>query len=150
MKQFLREKFDSGERHFVVDLVDCEGIDSTFIGILYRLASNIEETGETGSVDVIGPCERNERSICKLGLNDKIHIERDCSTWESRRAEVRDLLRALPSSNGSEEKLERSEMILDAHEAIASANEENEHHFRDVLDFLRQDAQSLDEDRDED
>ena len=149
VKQYLRNQFDAGERKFVIDLGKCDGIDSTFIGILYRLAADIEDTGETGGVDVIGPCERNERSICKLGLNDKLHIKLDCSSWEDLRAQVKEVLQAPPSVNGSSEKEQRSEMIFDAHDALASANDENERRFRDVLDFLRQDMQSTNEEDDD-
>jgi anti-sigma B factor antagonist len=41
IREFLRGRFESGWSKFVIDLQDCIGIDSTFIGMLYRLAVDV-------------------------------------------------------------------------------------------------------------
>ncbi len=141
VKRFLRDQFEAGFRRFVIDLQNCNGIDSTFIGMLYRLACDVEKEDEKGTVEVINPGERNEKAICKLGLNSKIKIDCDGTGWRKEQELIEENLRN-PLCCDSLDKQERAEMILDAHEALAAANDENQSRFCDVLDYLRKDIES--------
>jgi len=140
IRQFLRGRFDKGWRRFVIDLEDCGGIDSTFIGMLYRLAATVAEADENGGVEIINPSERNERSIRKLGLDSLIQIDREGQAWKEEQELVRTNL-GQPLSCPPVNKQDHAEMVLEAHEALAAANEENERRFYDVLEFLRQDLE---------
>lgn len=141
IKRFLRDQFEAGFRSFVIDLQNCNGIDSTFIGMLYRLACDVETEDEKGSVEVINPGERNEKAICKLGLDSKIKVNCDSSAWKKEQELIEENLQN-PLCCDSLNKQEHAEMILDAHEALAAANEENQNRFCDVLDYLRKDIES--------
>lgn len=140
VRQYLADSFEHGLRKFIVDLEQCRLIDSTFIGILTGLAGNIAEEGKTkGGVKVIHSNERNTRSICKLGLDNLIEIEREgdiCSeTYDSDRL---DLL----EDPGFHDKEEKTDMIIKAHEDLCSANKANYDEFGDVLHFLKKDLDS--------
>ena len=141
IKDFLSRRFDNGWRKFVIDLQSCRGIDSTFIGMLYRLASMVDAEGEGGSVEVINPGERNEKSICKLGLDNLIKIDRNGQRWEKEQALVEKNI-SQPLTCPPLGKREKTELILDAHEALIAANAENESRFCDVVEFLRQDLEA--------
>ncbi len=141
IREFLAGRFEKGWRQFVIDLGDCKGIDSTFIGMLYRLATKVEKEDPHGVVDVINPGERNAKSIRKLGLDDRIHIDLEGSRWQRERALVDANLRMQPCC-GPVDKIRHAELILDAHEALIAANEENRSRFCDVVEFLRQELES--------
>lgn len=143
IKDFLSRRFESGDRRFVIDLQSCRGIDSTFIGMLYRLASLIEAKNEGGSVEVINPGERNAKSISKLGLDNLIKVDRDGESWERERELVEENI-SHPLTCRPLGKKEKAELVLDAHEALIAANAENESRFCDVVEFLRQDLEAQD------
>ncbi|MAS95941.1 MAG: hypothetical protein CMO55_22275 [Verrucomicrobiales bacterium] len=141
IRDFLTGRFEKGWRQFVVDLEDCRGIDSTFIGILYRLAAKVSETDSGGSVEVINPGERNAKSISKLGLDSLIKIDREGSRWKEERELVAKNL-TKPYHCAPLEKKEKTQLVLEAHEALLAANEENRSRFCDVVEFLRQDLEA--------
>jgi anti-anti-sigma regulatory factor len=136
MRDFLLRRFQKGYRTFVIDLELCPGVDSTFIGMLYALAKQLAQVDQSGTVELINASSRNERSIRKLGLDNRILIDTEGSRWQQERALVRENLR-LPSDCPPMSKRERAEMVLEAHEALITANEENEKRFCDVVEFLR-------------
>lgn len=141
IKEFLSGRFERGWRRFVIDLGDCRGIDSTFIGMLYRLASRVAAEDPGGVVDVINPGERNAKSIRKLGLDDRIGIDLEGTRWLRERELVTENL-AKPPCCGTLDRIEHAEFVLDAHEALIAANEENRGRFCDVVEFLRQELEA--------
>lgn len=146
IKSFLCGRFDKGCRHFVIDLADCRGIDSTFIGMVYRLAVRVSNECDPGGVEIINAGDRNAKSISKLGLDKLIKIDLEGSRWERERQLVAQNL-SKPSCCPSLNKVERAEMILEAHEALIAANEENRSRFCDVVDFLRLELEAQTADR---
>jgi len=143
MREFLHGRFAKGYRIFVVDLEHCPGIDSTFIGMLYAFARQLDRGPDKGSLDVINASERNERSIRKLGLDHCINIAGDDRNWRRERELVRQNLN-LPDFCGPLSRRERAEVVLEAHEALIAANEENERRFCDVVEFLRREMEAED------
>ncbi len=145
VRDFLTGCFDKGWRSFVVDLDDHKGIDSTFIGMLYRLACKVDGDEKSGTVDVINPGERNASSIRKLGLDRLINVDGKNERWLKERDLVeQNLIQPIPCE--PLERTEHTEMVLDAHEALVAANEENRSRFIDVIEFLKQDLDSESED----
>ena len=141
IKEFLRGRLEKGCCRFVIDLGECRGIDSTFIGMLYCLALKVAEVDPEGVVDVINPGERNAKSIRKLGLDSRIGIDLEGSRWLRERALVEENLNK-PMTCGRLDRLEHAEFVLEAHEALIAANEENRSRFCDVVDFLRQELEA--------
>ena len=141
IKEFLASRFEKGWRRFVIDLADCRGIDSTFIGMLYRLATKVSAEDPEGVVDIINPGERNAKSIQKLGLDDQIGVDLEGSRWLRERDLVVENL-GNPTCSGRLDRIEHAEFVLDAHEALIAANEENRGRFCDVVDFLRQELEA--------
>ncbi len=134
IRQYFSESLKEGHREFIIDLEECRMIDSTFIGILTGLAGKLEE----GAVKVIHPNERNQKSICKLGLNTLITLEPDGVESED---EAR--TRLDPLLDDERERVQQAAVILQAHEELSSINERNAADFKDVLDYLRRDLESI-------
>lgn len=141
VRDFLYGCFEKGWRRFVVDLEKCRGIDSTFIGMLYRLAAELNRVDTSGFVELVNPGERNERSVRKLGLDSLIRIDSDGSGWEKEKRLVEENL-SQPNSTAAESREDRAQLVLEAHEALIAANEENRNRFCDVVEFLRRDLEA--------
>lgn len=141
IKKFLAGRFDRGWRRFVIDLGGCRGIDSTFIGMLYRLALKVDAVDPGGCVDVINPGERNANSIRKLGLDDHIHLDLAGERWIRERELVDENLQ-MQAPCTQVDRTEHAEFVLAAHEALLEANEQNRSRFCDVVEFLRQELEA--------
>ncbi|MEM9017520.1 MAG: STAS domain-containing protein, partial [Verrucomicrobiota bacterium] len=141
IRKFLRGRIQKGWRQFVIDLKGCPGIDSTFIGMLYCLASDLSEMDPAGSLEVINLGERNERSIQNLGMDCLIRLDSNGEKWK-REQELVDENLVHPHSCAPLEKQEKTELVLEAHEALMSANEQNRNQFCDVVEFLRKDLEA--------
>jgi anti-anti-sigma regulatory factor len=124
--------------HFVVDLEECPGMDSTFMGMLTAIVLRMAKAGSSGSVEIINANLRNQQSLKKLGLTALLDLDTDDSTWRSERELVVANLKK-PPAPGRQSKEERTQMMLDAHEALVEANAKNVSEFQDVIDFLRED-----------
>lgn len=141
VKEFLSGRFERGWRRFVIDLEGCRGIDSTFIGMLTRLAVKIAATGEEGGVEIINPSARNASSIQKLGMQEFLRLDLEGSRWLRERELVAENLRK-PVCDGPLDQVEHAQFVLAAHEALIAANGENCSRFRDVVDFLKQELEA--------
>ena len=72
-KEFAREMVDRGYREFVVDLVDCVMMDSTFMGTMAGLALRLKELGQ-GHLRVVHCGERSRQLLSGLGLDQLFQI----------------------------------------------------------------------------
>ena len=127
-KQFAREMVDRGYREFVVDLVDCVMMDSTFMGTMAGLALRLKELGQ-GHLRVVHCGERSRQLLSGLGLDQLFQI----SSNGARAPECGGL------ATKTLEKKEQAKEMLAAHEALCEAAPENLLRFKDVLDYLKQD-----------
>jgi anti-anti-sigma factor len=127
-KQFAREMVDRGYREFVVDLVDCVMMDSTFMGTMAGLALRLKELGQ-GHLRVVHCGERSCQLLSGLGLDQLFQI----SSNGARAPECGPLV------SKPLEKKEQAKEMLAAHEALCEAAPENLLRFKDVLDYLKQD-----------
>jgi anti-sigma B factor antagonist len=127
-KQFAREMVDRGYREFVVDLVDCAMMDSTFMGTMAGLALRLKELGQ-GHLRVVHCGERSRQLLSGLGLDQLFQIS-------SNGARAPECGALVPKTL---EKKEQAKELLAAHEALCEAAPENLLRFKDVLDYLKQD-----------
>ncbi len=127
LKDFAAEMARRGLRDFVVDLKDCELMDSTFMGTLTGIALKL---GPSGSLKVIRPNQRNREVLRNLGL--------DCifTVVENTPAPVPSGQLHAAETNPPREA--KRDTILEAHENLVAANPENAVRFKDVIEFLKQ------------
>lgn len=122
LKEFAAAMQRRGLHELVIDLKDCELMDSTFLGTLTGIALGL---GAAGKLTVVRANARNREVMHNLGL-DRIFA-------------VEDTLPApVPGHlENAEPVAARRETILEAHESLVAANPENAIRFKDVLEFLR-------------
>ena len=74
LKEFVKQMIQRGYRDFVVDLRDCEQMDSTFMGTLAGVALRLRELGQ-GGLRTINVNDRNCGLLSSLGLDQLFHVE---------------------------------------------------------------------------
>lgn len=135
MKEYTRRMVQRGHREFVVDLADCELMDSTFMGTLAGIALRLREIG-SGSLTVLHPNTRNRTLLENLGLDHLFSFESPSDAPPAPRQVAQETLPPPPPDPATQH-----DTILSAHEALVEADPENEERFRDVLDLLTQEPQ---------
>ncbi len=133
LKEFVKQMIQRGYRDFVVDLGECELMDSTFMGTLAGVALRLRELGQ-GSLRAVNANERNADLLSNLGLDQLFDVE-PLGEKGMVAPKSEDLVRAAPPKDAS---LDQKEVVLEAHEALVEADSANAAKFRDVLEYLRQ------------
>jgi anti-anti-sigma factor len=128
-RDFFQERRNAGYREFVVDLKDCRGVDSTFLGILAGLANAAAAKG--GSLILSRPGEWLLKNIQNLGLDRLLKIA-DSSYFESPSSSSSTL------SGNAQNEFEQAKMILEAHENLIRSNPNTAPAFMDVVEFLKE------------
>ena len=131
LRKFAKEMIHRGAREFVVDLVNCQGMDSTFMGTLAGISFWIRELGE-GSLSAVNLNERNAESLSNLGLDQLFNV------GVSNIGKDEQVL-PIPSD---ENRSTRAETMLEAHEALVKSAPENISKFKDVIQFLEEELRS--------
>jgi anti-sigma B factor antagonist len=124
---------DRGYREFVVDLENCAMMDSTFMGTMAGVALRLKELGQ-GHLHVVHCSGRSRDLLSGLGLDQVFSIHANGATGPECKSFERD-----GSEPSAEEKKEKAQTMLEAHEALCQAAPANFLRFKDVLDYLKQD-----------
>ncbi len=136
LKAFADERIAAGERLLVVDLENCCGMDSTFMGTLMGLAARLAAQ-HSGSVHVAGVDQKNQRSLEDLGVDFLVEINPPQAAWHENLTTIRESLERRSSSTPS--RTERSNHVLEAHQTLSDASAENAEKFSAVINMLEQD-----------
>jgi anti-sigma B factor antagonist len=135
LKECAEALMSADHSSLVIDLEDCSGMDSTFMGTLAGLAIRVSKNFG-GNVHVVAASERNHRSLEDLGLDFLMKINEAGMPWEGHLDEVRSSLRACEVNRATAIRT-RAEHILDAHRKLSGLNEANTEKFEGVLSVLQ-------------
>lgn len=135
LKSFIERNMDSGETRFVIDLEACPAMDSTFMGTLAGVAMRLSR-GVGGRLQLNGVCERNRQSLQDLGLDALIDIDPKDTEWRDHVDKIRNDLEPL----ATEADVSDAAHVLEAHQRLCEANEENVQKFATVLDVLERET----------
>lgn len=134
LKEFGEERIAAGESCLVVDLAGCTGMDSTFMGTLAGLAARLS-TLDDGGLQVAQPGDRNRRSLEDLGLDFLMKIDPVTADWRNQIDTIRASLKP-PKALAKPGDLQRTALVLEAHQVLSNANEENARKFSGVVTLL--------------
>jgi anti-sigma B factor antagonist len=133
LKDFTKEMVSRGYREFVVDLAKCATMDSTFMGTMAGIALRLKSLGQ-GHLNVVHCGPRSRELLSGLGLDHIFNIETNGS-----RAPQCQRLPNGSEPNPADDKQEKAQSMLEAHQALCEAAPENFTRFKDVLEYLKQD-----------
>ncbi len=137
LKGFVESRMEGGDTSFVIDLLDCPAMDSTFMGTLAGLAMRLSRIGG-GRMHLNGVCDRNRQSLEDLGLEKLLEIDPDNSAWQGH---VHDVRKTLSPLQGRDSEGLDAAHLLEAHRKLCEAREENTQKFEAVLDALEKKAE---------
>lgn len=125
-KGFVDDMVDRGYRRFIVDLARCQGVDSTFMGIL--LGIRMQGSGEVVVLNVEEHCRKQLSSV---GLDKILTITAGATETPSL------AMHELDERKCSSE--ERMRIIRKAHENLVALDGRNRVKFGAFLDALERD-----------
>lgn len=134
LKAFGDERIAAGETCLVVDLGDCSGMDSTFMGTLAGLAARLSAL-KGGVLQIAGPGERNRRSLEDLGLDFLMEIDPPAAAWRGQLAAIRLQLKP-PQPTAALGQIQRARHVLEAHQALTEISDQNAREFEQVVTLL--------------
>lgn len=135
LREFAKSMLARGHVRFVIDLLGCPLMDSTFMGTLAGIALKLHGV-QDGGVEVVNLNDRTRSLLSNLGLDQILRL-RAGDAGVAGPSECPEGTCVLPL--GANDKLAQARTMLAAHEAVVEANPQNAVKFKDVLEYLRQD-----------
>jgi anti-anti-sigma regulatory factor len=126
MWDFAEDMVERGYRRFCMDLAQCRGMDSTFMGTLVGLSARLKELGE-GYVALVNVAVDN-RALLEVVGADKFLRMKGVLEFENIEMEV------LPSVDAPLER--RIEQVRKAHESLMVLDKRNEERFGPFMRLL--------------
>jgi anti-anti-sigma factor len=126
-REFIEQMLSEERHHILVNFENCQGMDSTFLGILAGTALELRKKDPPGKLTLCQLSERNQELITNLGLQNLLAISNDpadaefCADFDSL----------------DNEEVSDAKNVLQAHENLTEADEENVAKFQDVISFLK-------------
>lgn len=137
LKELVLALIQQGHHDYILDLINCEQMDSTFMGTITGIAQRLRQSGQ-GSFKVVNASKSNQELMENLGLNQLFLIqsialgnELPPSSEESCFCEPSFFI------NREEEKKKTQEVVLAAHEALVQADGKNAEKFKDLFELMR-------------
>lgn len=143
LKGYVKTRIGEGGLNFVIDLTDCPTMDSTFMGTLTGFAIELMDA-DGATVEVVNANLRNQQLLQNLGLDQVLTLDVGGTLHAELRLQVDTIFKdancqAVPQSELP--KVEQAEHVLEAHEALSAANQENAPRFLDVVEYFRKDLE---------
>jgi anti-anti-sigma regulatory factor len=138
LRLFALQKIDQGQREFVVDLGQCQGMDSTFLGVLAGIGLHLRQNGKLATVHIVNISPRNLELLQTLGL-DRLLTTNSSTPPPLAEAGYRKLpdtdLTQLTHPPGKDET---TDLMIEAHDNLVRADKHNAPKFRELTRFLRE------------
>jgi len=143
MKQFIHQVVESkSASRILIDMSDCIGMDSTFMGVLAGLSYFIKDKPGV-SLKLINLSTKNQNLLITLGVDRVVDYSLSTATGEEETLVVGQGKKLQPLEAGFADKLEAAKATLEAHETLANINPENQVRFQSVLELLQSDVRNL-------
>lgn len=130
LRDFVGEMLRQNKQRFVVDFQQCTTMDSTFLGVLAGVALELRKSNPPGSIVLARVGPRNLELIRNLGLHRLLTVDSGEAAMNFGKCGT-----ALSGPDGGE--LDKARLVLEAHEHLVAADENNRAKFQDVLAFLK-------------
>lgn len=139
LKQFIHKVIQECSIHRVLlDMADCSGMDSTFMGVLAGLSSYLCKNNGP-ELRLINLSEKNRKLLVTLGVDKVVLFEMTPNPCPKPTLAKKD---AIPLDTQTD-KLTAAETSLKAHQKLVELQPENQAKFESVVEYLKSDVQKL-------
>lgn len=138
LKSYIKQKINNpATTHILLDMSDCEGMDSTFMGVLAGLAC-IAKARPSLTFQLTHLSAKNEALLITLGVNRVLdyHLASETKAPLSHTAPQLEL----PIEADTKTTAQTS---LEAHQQLADLTPENQVEFKSVIELLQADLDQL-------
>jgi anti-sigma B factor antagonist len=143
LRRYATERIEHGSGEFFVDLAKCDGMDSTFLGVLAGIGLRLQQNGRHGKLHVANISARNLELLRTLGLDRLFGIDESPGELRNGHPPADADFLQLPDSdvgtlNKPLDKTATADVMLEAHDNLVRADRRNAPRFRDLTKFLRE------------
>ena len=139
LRKFTLKMIDQGRERFVLDMKECTGMDSTFMGVLAGTALRLKKR-KGGEIVMINLSAKTADLLETLGLRKLIGTA-EGAQGDNLRGEIARLADATRLATGGSDRRTTAETMLSAHEDLVEASPANLSEFQDVLVYLRKELE---------
>jgi len=132
VRDFLDGMLRAHRTFVVLDLADCTGMDSTFMGVLAGVAGH-DASGASAGVAIVNASERLTKLLDGVGLTELIYV--DATPFEPPSLEFHVL-----EEQASER--DRLELVRSAHEHLIAISQQNEVIFGPLVRAMEQEMRA--------
>jgi anti-anti-sigma regulatory factor len=142
VKRFGLAAIDAGCTFIIFDMTDCQGMDSTFMGVMAELAMRMHDeiNGQTIAMNL---SVKTYTLLKTLGLNRLIVCYQSGDLPEELKSVLVDVMDLEELDIVDDDKLLSLTTMLEAHQNLVKAAPENMTRFKDVISFLNQDLKAM-------
>lgn len=135
IEKWAHAQINGGIKSLAIDLEQCTGMDSTFMGNLAGLAMKLTSIG--GKLQIIDASTKCAGSLTDLGLSSLMEINPPVDTvdWKDKKQEMRENLEVISSAS----TLDKTTHVYETHKKLCEADSSNHQKFDSVLECLEAD-----------
>lgn len=142
LRRYALEMMERGTKEFVVDLGGCDGMDSTFLGVLAGIGLRLTQNGRAGRIHIANVSPRNLELLQTLGLDRLFAMSQPAGKNLQYEPPAGAVFQRLPDSDVTQldkplSKRDTAELMLECHDNLAHADQSNVARFKDLTTFLR-------------
>lgn len=142
LKNFGSAAVRDGCRRFILDMDECAGMDSTFMGVLAGLALRLREE-DGGEVVMMNVGPRLMELMTTLGLTRVIVSHCPGPLCDELREQLREAVDTRQLDAGAPDRKVTLETMVEAHRDLVEVSPGNLPKFKDVLEYLKEDLRAL-------
>lgn len=137
-KTLIMGLWQKGHRRFVLDVSECQLMDSTFLGVLAGLGLKFQErNGSTpASIELLNPSPRISDLLENLGIAHLFQVAQGANPKTDSLHQVEPMTRLV-------DRKETTRTCLEAHRTLMDVNPANVAKFKDVTRFLEEDLKQM-------
>jgi len=143
LRRYAMEMLGRGCDQFFVDLNQCQGMDSTFLGVLAGIGLRLSQGGHAGKIHVVNVSARNVELLQTLGLDRLFDVNFVGRDHTHHMFPTETTFQMLPDSDlvdtsKSLNKRDTANFMLESHNNLVKADPRNAPKFQDLTKFLRE------------
>ena len=132
LRTFAQSLEQQNIKNLSINLADCLGMDSTFMGVLTMLALKLKRANTT--IEILNISEQNHELLHALGIHKLFTFTDKTAQTELAPVEIK---------RAPNKQLDTAKTVFEAHDTLMQADKENIKKFEQVTKFAREDAERL-------